>query len=225
MKLFLSGGGGAKDSFELDKMFVSTLDLSKPILYIPIAINTAKHPYLSCVAWLKSILSPFGVSSIIMWTENDLKDKTKEDFEQFCGIYIGGGNTYKLLKEIKEFGLFDIISNLAKEGVPIYGGSAGAIILSRTIIPAGFLDENKVRITDFSALNLLNEFDLWCHYSDDEDDYIDDYMKRFNLKKMIALPENGGLFVNDNMIEIVGTGEVCVFEDGKKTYFSGQIIV
>ena len=33
MKLFLGGGGGGADSIELDKRFVATLDLSKPLLY------------------------------------------------------------------------------------------------------------------------------------------------------------------------------------------------
>jgi len=39
MKLFLSGGGDGQDSFELDKKFIEAIDTSKPILYIPIAIN------------------------------------------------------------------------------------------------------------------------------------------------------------------------------------------
>lgn len=128
MRLFLGGGGGGTDSIELDKKFVASLDLSEPLLYIPIATNTAKYPYLGCVAWLSGVLGPLGIKDIVMWTEEDLKTKTKEDFRQFSGIYIGGGNTSKLLKELKEFGTFDILSSLAKEGMPIYGGSAGAII-------------------------------------------------------------------------------------------------
>lgn len=44
MKLFLGGGGGGTDSIELDKKFVASLNLSKPLLYIPIATNTSKYP-------------------------------------------------------------------------------------------------------------------------------------------------------------------------------------
>ena len=73
MKLFLGGGGGGKDSIELDKKFVAVLDLSKPLLYIPIATNTAKYPYSGCVVWLSSVLGPLGVTNIVMWTEDDLK--------------------------------------------------------------------------------------------------------------------------------------------------------
>lgn len=212
MKLFLGGGGGGTDSIELDKKFVASLDLSKPLLYIPIATNTAKYPYSGCVAWLSGVLEPLGVKDIVMWVEEDLKTKIKDDFLQFSGIYIGGGNTYKLLKELKEFGTFDILSLLARDGMPIYGGSAGAIILAKTIIPAGFLDENKVGLADFSALDLVHGYDIWCHYTGVENDSIIDYLKRFNLEKIIAIPENAGLIVSEEKIEEVGPGKVKFFE-------------
>lgn len=211
MKLFLGGGGGGADSIELDKKFVASLDLTKPLLYIPIATNTAKYPYSGCVAWLSGVLGPLGVKDIIMWIEEDMKTKVKDDFMQFSGIYIGGGNTYKLLKELKEFGTFDILSSLAKDGMPIYGGSAGAIILAKTIIPAGFLDENKVGLADFLALDLVHGYDVWCHYTGAEDDSIRDYMKRFDIQKIIAIPENAGLVVSEKEIEEVGPGKVKFF--------------
>lgn len=217
MELFLGGGGGRIDSSELDKKFVASLDVSKPLLYIPIATNTAKYPYSGCVDWLLSVLGPLGVTSIVMWVEEDLKTKTKQDFDQFSGIYIGGGNTYKLLKELKEFGIFDVLLTLAKDGMPIYGGSAGAIIMAKTIIPAGFLDENKVGLTDFSALNLVQGYDVWCHYTGKEDYAIRDYMKNFSLDKIIAIPENAGVIVTEEEIKAVGPGKVIIFNSARKS--------
>jgi dipeptidase E len=224
VKLFLGGGGGGRDSIELDKKFVASLDLSKPLLYIPIATNTTKYPYSGCVSWLLSVLSPLGVKNVVMWVEEDLKTKTKEDFDQFCGVYIGGGNTYKLLKELKDFGTFDILSLLAKEGVSIYGGSAGAIILAKTIIPAGFLDENKVGLIDFSALNLVHGYDVWCHYTGAEDDSIQEYMNKYGLEKVIAIPEDAGIVVSESEIEVVGPGEVVSFSSERVTHESGSRI-
>lgn len=224
MKLFLGGGGGGKDSIELDKKFVASLDLSKPLLYIPIATNTAKYPYSGCVAWLSGVLSPLGVKDIVMWVEEDLKTKKKEDFSQFSGIYIGGGNTYKLLKELKEFGTLDILSTLAGQGMPIYGGSAGAIILAKTIIPAGFLDENKVGLTDFSSLNLVHGFDIWCHYTPSQDEVVKKYMTDNGLEKVIAIPETAGLFVTEELIEVVGTANVRVFDIDDKDVYPGEVI-
>lgn len=225
MKLFLGGGGGKEDSIELDKKFVASLDLSKPLLYIPIAINTEKHPYSGCLEWLLDVFGPLGVKDITMWTEDDLKVKQEKDFEQFGGVYIGGGNTFKLLKELKEFGTFEILKKLAQKDIPIYGGSAGAIIFAKTIIPALSADENSVELTDFSAFNLVKNYDMWCHYSESLDPTIKSYMDKYSLKKIIAIPENAGLYVIDNNIEIVGPANVEVFEgEDTKTIGPGILL-
>lgn len=211
MKLFLGGGGGKEDSVELDKKFVANLDLSKPLLYIPIAINTEKYPYSGCVAWLSSVLGPLGVTNIVMWIEDDLKKKQEKDFEQFSGVYIGGGNTFKLIKELKGFGTFEILRKLAGKDIPIYGGSAGAIIFAKTVIPALSADENFVELTDFSAFNLVKNYDMWCHYTESLDPTIKMYMNKYSLKKIVAIPENAGLYVTDNNIEVIGPANVEVF--------------
>ena len=226
MRLFLGGGGNSIDSFELDKKFVASLDLSKPILYIPIAISSIKHPYPECLEWVLSVFKIHSVTNIIMWNEEDLKNKVKEDFDKFSGVYIGGGNTYKLLKELKEFGTLKIISLLAQEGLPIYGGSAGAIILAKTIFPAGYADTNEVRVTDFSALNLIHEHDVWCHYIEDDNDSIIEYLAKYNLEKILAIPENAGLFVTEDSIEIVGPGMITLFKnDFQKVLNPGELVV
>ena len=224
MKLYLGGGGGDKDSIELDKKLVASLDLSKSLLYIPIATNTAKYPYSGCVARLSSVLGPLGVTNIVMWTEDDLKNKTEIDFEQFGGVYLGGGNTFKLLKELKEFGTFEILRSLAFKNIPIYGGSAGAIILARTIIPAMSADENKVGLTDFSAINLVKDFDVWCHYTSSEDEVIGKYIAEYDLKKIIAIPETAGLYVTEESIEAVGPSNVGLFGVTDKEVRPGEVI-
>ncbi|MCR4334153.1 MAG: Type 1 glutamine amidotransferase-like domain-containing protein [Patescibacteria group bacterium] len=217
MKLFLGGGGRKEDSTELDKNFVANLDLSKPLLYIPIAINTNKYPYSGCINWLRDILSPLGVKNIVMWIEDDLKKKQEKDFEQFSGVYIGGGNTFKLLKELKEFGTFEILKRLAKKDVPIYGGSAGAIIMAKTIIPALSADENNVGLTDYSAMNLVKDYDIWCHYSESLDTMIKDYTNKYGLNKIVAIPEKAGLFITEKSKIVIGPANVYIIEQNRKT--------
>ncbi|MFA6405447.1 MAG: Type 1 glutamine amidotransferase-like domain-containing protein [Candidatus Paceibacterota bacterium] len=225
MKLFLGGGGGKEDSIELDKRFVASLDLFKPLLYIPIATNTDKYSYSGCVAWLLSILGPLGVTNIVMWVEDDLKQKQEKDFEQFGGVYIGGGNTFKLLKELKEFGTFEILRKLAEKDIPIYGGSAGSIILAKTIIPALSADENLVELTDFTALNLVNNYEIWCHYAETMDSLIKSYIDKYYLNKIIAVPENAGLYITEHNIEAVGPANVKIFEaDEIKRFKPGELI-
>ena len=96
--LFLSGGGSEKESYNLDKEFAKLL--KKKLLYIPIALNEIKHPYPECLKWIKKVFRQFNFESIEMWT--DLSGHTKQDMLKFDGVYIGGGNTFKLLKQLKD---------------------------------------------------------------------------------------------------------------------------
>ncbi|MEX0910439.1 MAG: Type 1 glutamine amidotransferase-like domain-containing protein [Candidatus Paceibacterota bacterium] len=225
MKLFLSGGGSGQDSFELDKKFIESIDKTKPILYIPIAINTQKHPYPECLKWLKNNFKSFSFDNFIMWTEADLKNKTEEDFEQFGGIYIGGGNTYKLLNGLKEFGTFKILKNLANKDIPIYGGSAGAIILTKSILCAGYLDENEINLKDLSALDLTQDYDIWCHYKDEMKENLIKFKKDNNIIKILTIPEDAGLYITENQIEVVGLSHVILFDSNSEKVFNpGDII-
>lgn len=224
MKLLLSGGGSGQESFNLDRKFIEAVDVNKPVLYIPIAIDQVRHPYPGCLEWLKGNFKPFGFQNFVMWTEVDLTGKTESDFSQFGGIYIGGGNTFKLLHDLKEFGTFDILKSIASKDVPIYGGSAGAIILTRSILPASYLDENEIGISDLSALNLI-DIDIWCHYTDSMKGDLKEFMKKHDLHTVVAIPENAGLSVSEKGIEAVGPGIVTVFTGlAEGVYSEGSII-
>lgn len=216
MKLFLSGGGSGDDSIELDKLFVSMLDKSKPLLYIPIAIDVKKHPYPDCLKWLKSTFELLGIKKFEMWTEKELKELSERDLQRFSGVYIGGGNTFKLLKNLRDFCFLDSLKELARKDIPIYGGSAGALILTRTIIPALSADPNKVRLKEFGALNLVNNYDIFVHYEKNQDKTILEYIKKYDLKKVIGIPENCGLFVTNDKIKVIGPGSAFIFQKEKK---------
>ncbi len=54
MKLFLSGWG--KRAFNLDKKLMKFVDKTKPMLYIPIAMNVKRHPYSESLENIKRII-------------------------------------------------------------------------------------------------------------------------------------------------------------------------
>ncbi len=211
MKLFLSGGGSGEDSIILDRKFAENLNKDKPLLYIPIAIDTNRHPYEDCFDWINNTFNPLGVKKIEMWTEKELREKTEGELQKFGGVYIGGGNTPYLLKEFRDSGFLLKLEKLMKNNIPVYGGSAGAIICAKTIIPALSADSNDVGLTDFYAMNLIQGYDLWCHYLPNMDSTITEYKNKYSLNKIIALPENAGLYVTDNKIEKIGIGKVKYF--------------
>lgn len=206
MKLFLSGGGSGEKSILLDKKFASSLDKSLPLLYIPIAIDKIKHPYPDCLDWISKVFNPLGITTIELWDEE--KIKSKPEVNQYSGIYIGGGNTFYLLNELRSSGFLEVLKEFIELDVPIYGGSAGAIILGKSILTSS--DQNKINLKDSSGLNLIGGYSLFCHY-DKETDWVSSLSPQSKIKT-IALPENSGLFVTDNKVEIIGPGNVFLPE-------------
>ena len=130
-----------------------------------------------------------------------LTDLSEEiNLNNFKGIYIGGGNTFKLLKEIKE-NKFD--KKLKSFNGIIYGGSAGAIIFGKTIEPCSFgkiKDKNNVKLKDLKGLNLVNNCNIKCHYFNEEKKEIKNYVKKTKIP-IIALPNDSGIYVKNNNIK------------------------
>lgn len=216
MRLFLSGGGNRKQTAELDKLFSKEIDKNKPLLYIPIAINTEKHPYPECLKWLKSIFDRLGINNYTMWDEKKIYYHKKERIGNFAGIYIGGGNTPYLSKMLKDSGLWDFIKGAVLHDIPVYGGSAGAIIFGKTIISSLNDDENFVGLKDFSGMDLARGYEVWCHYDSSKDVVIKQFMKDHKIEKLIALPEETGLEITNKDIKVIGAKSAFLFKAGQK---------
>ncbi len=213
MKIILSGGGSGEKTKKLDYLFASLLDKNKPLLYIPIAIDKQKHTYSECLRWLKDTFNKFGINNYIMWTEEELRN-IKDVPERFSGIYIGGGNTFYLLKTLKETKFWNMLKKFIKKGIPLYGGSAGAIIFGRTIATSS--DENIVQLDNLKGMNLLRNISLFCHYKEENDEIIKKQISKNDLKKIIALPETTGIYITDGKKIIIGKESAHLFSLGIK---------
>ena len=223
MRLYLSGGGNGEKSAELDRKFASAIGKSKPLLYIPIAMDENRHSYPECFQWLSKTFNPLGIDKIEMWTEKDLRERAEAELERFSGVYVGGGNTFYLLKELKDSGFLPKLERLIKRNVPYYGGSAGAIICAKTIIPSMASDSNDVGLKNFEAMHFVRDYDLWCHYEPEDTAKIQEFKEKYPLD-LIALPENTGLFVTEKAIEVVGPGSAYLSNKKMKEVKPGQKI-
>ena len=97
MRLILNGGGCGekiKDSYNL---FAREVNGGK-VLYIPLAWED--EGIENCINWFKNEMKPYGIEDI----EDVLEAKqiTKEKLDSTSGVFIGGGNTFQLLKLLKE---------------------------------------------------------------------------------------------------------------------------
>ena len=198
--LFLGGGGGKNKSFQLDKAFADQIDKGRELIYIPIAINKKKHSYSNCLLWIKDIFLQFDYKKIKIVT--DISNLTENKLEQASGLYIGGGNTFKLLHEFRRENFDSKLINYYKKGGKIYGGSAGAIILGKSIKTALHADSNNANIKNFRGLNLCNNFSIWCHYKSSEKENIKKLSNE--IGKIIAIPEEGGIIIKNSNIENIG---------------------
>ena len=81
-------------------------------------------------------------------------------------IYISGGNTFGIMKLIRDARFDQAIVNYVQKGVTYIGGSAGAHIATADITHVAKYDKDTFGLTDFSGLGLYNGI-LICHYTED----------------------------------------------------------
>lgn len=223
MKLFLCGGGSGEKTVDAMDRFGQIIDKSKPLLYVPLAMESCR--YSSCLEWITNEMKIINFSNIEMVESKE--ELARKNYNDYCAIFIGGGNTYKLLNDIKKSGAFDKIKKYIENDGIIFGGSAGAIILGKDIDTCKYEDNNKIiGLNDTSGFNTLNNISLLCHWNKDEQltkinmDYLIKFSKN---KKILYLPERNTIFINGKTIEMIGKEKYCVFEDGMKTIVDPEI--
>lgn len=213
-KLFISGGGKAKDSFLLDKAFVNTLQ-NKKILYIPIGLKRDIIGYEECYNWIRNTLSVHTdeVLDISMWV--DLGKEADKDLKTFDAIYIGGaGDAYNLLKQMRKVKFIASLLKFFRDGGILYGGSAGAVIMGKYIIPMNNGMNQKSKL----GLGLLKNYSIYCHYSKNYDKILKRFIDNYN-RPVISIPENSGFIFDRNKISVVGYNQIIIFNlDSRRRY-------
>ncbi len=143
--------------------------------------------------------------------EIDIEGKTKEELYKLLDgknvIHIEGGNTFYLLKAVKESGFDQVLKDMVSRGIAYVGTSAGAYIACPTIETSmwGPKIRDQYGLTDFTALNFV-PFLLWVHYKDDMEGLIREKMKTTSLPVRI-LRDGQGILVENDSYTFVGEGE------------------
>ena len=199
--IFLAGGGGYEDSVELDKHFFDCIPENGKILYCPAAMNSDR--YQSAQEWFTDLVRRYSeTASIELLTENNANSVNLNDYD---AVFIGGGNTYKLLDFIIKSGLDSKLKDYLKSGGIIYGGSAGAIIMGKSIDTAHEMDDSRgYKYT--AGLDLLDGACVACHWPRSAD-----YVRNFtaqNKHKIYCIPENCGMIFGPDgeLLMTVGSG-------------------
>ena len=127
----------------------------KRVLFVPFAL----HDQDGYTARVKDRLALMGYAVDSVHDDTD-KQKAVEEAE---ALFIGGGNTFRLLKSLYEFDVVDLIRNRVDEGMLYMGSSAGSNVAAPTIRTT-----NDMPIVEPPSLNALNlvSFQINPHYLD-----------------------------------------------------------
>ncbi|MBE6758592.1 MAG: hypothetical protein E7554_00690 [Ruminococcaceae bacterium] len=220
MKAFICGGGCGEQTAEANRRLSEVIDNTKPILYVPLALPA--DTYDSCYEWVSGELAQVDVPRIDMVRSG--AELAAADLGGYSALFIGGGNTFKLLSELKESGAFESIRDYLRHDGVVFGSSAGAIILGRSIDLAKFEDENEAGLRDLDGFDVMEGVSFFCHYgsgSAEHTAHSDEYLRRLPAGREIAvLPEEITLFLNGSRAEVIGEGDLhCVLNGRRRELF------
>jgi len=214
MALFLQWGGSFPETRSMDNTFLKTINTSKKLLYIPTAM-IGSFTYEECYAYLSGIIENLAPDLSIEMVDELEKLKNKDLFE-YGGIYIWGGNTFRLLYLLRKYRIHERLVDYLNSNGSICWGSAGAIIFGENIHTSP--DANITNLQDTTGLQQGKGHSFWCHYKEKHNQQIQEYVKYHDVP-VIALPENAGLKIDKNKILSIWEGPVTLFQQNKKTSY------
>jgi dipeptidase E len=221
-QLFLSGGGGAEDSSLLDRAFAETVGPG-PVWYWPVAMFQGDHDYGACLEWFTGIFAPLGLTEIQMWDGTGAPGELTRRLSQSRAVYIGGGNTFRLLSIVKQHGLLDPLRAFAANGGAVYGGSAGAAFLGADITTVAHLDTDPHGTDDTHALDVVAGHGVFVHYEPQDIRHVDQWRSRHG-RPVVALHERAGAVIADNRLTAVGFESVQLIGDETRVLGPGSSI-
>jgi len=140
--------------------------------------------------------------------------------EEAEAIFIGGGNTFRLLKALYDYDLLKTIRSRVEKGVPFIGSSAGSIVACPTLKTTK--DMPVVQPPSFDALGLVS-FQISPHYLDPDpnsthmgetqEERIMQYLEENDLP-VVGLREATMLRVNQGNVVLQGDTTARVFRRG-----------
>lgn len=213
MTLLLTSAG-IKEEFK--DIFLSLLSKSPKDISVAYIITAAfgEEGEKSWLYTAKKQLESLGISDI---EDLDLRGKNKDELYSILSkkdvILVNGGNTFYLLKYVKESGFDAVIKQLLNKDKIYIGVSAGSYIACPTIEHAHWKhqDRNDFGITDLTALNLV-PFLVSAHFNEDVRETVEESVKTTKYP-VVALSDTQAVVIKDNSVKVIG--------EGKREFYNG----
>ncbi len=197
----VADGGYLENALAVIKDFLGDKELQ--IAFIPFA--SVDNDFENYTEMVRTAMAetPFKILTV-------LPENAKATIERADVIMVGGGNTFKLLHDIYECQLLDIIRDKVNKGTPYIGWSAGANITGPGIGTTN--DMPIIAPKSFNALGLL-PFQINPHYhtitlpgfnGETRDQRLMEFMKMNMGLSIVALPEGTALKLEGKKLEFIG---------------------
>lgn len=148
-------------------------------------------------------------------------DNLKKAVEQTDAIFIGGGNTFRLLKALQDLELLEPIRRKVKSGAPYIGSSAGSNVAGPTIKTTK--DMPIVQPHSFDALGLV-PFQISPHYLDPDpnsthmgetqEERILQFLEE-NETPVVGIREGAWLLIANGAVTLKGETGARIFRRGQ----------
>ena len=142
--------------------------------------------------------------------------------EEADAVFVGGGNTFRLLKALYDFDLLEPIRQAVEKGLPYIGSSAGAIVAGPSLRTTK--DMPVVQPPSFAALSLV-DFQISPHYLDPDsssthmgetqEERILQFLEE-NEAPVAGLREGAMLRVENEAVTLKGSAGARLFRRGEK---------
>jgi dipeptidase E len=152
----------------------------------------------------------------------DLDVISIDDLDRADAIFVGGGNTFRLLKTLYERDLLTTIRDRVRAGLPYLGASAGTVIAAPTMKTTN--DMPIVELPSFAALGLIT-FQVNPHYLETDpqsthkgetrEERIQEFLEE-NEAPVIGLREGSILRIENGTTTLLGEKTARVFRRGEE---------
>jgi dipeptidase E len=187
---------------------------------------------------VKALFIPYAA---VTFSYNDYEEKVSERFRELghelvsihrfsdpveavklaSAIVVGGGNTWKLLKMIRDNNLIDIVKQKVVGGTPYIGWSAGVNVACPTIKTTN--DMPVVEPGSFSGFNLV-PFQINPHYTDinlpghageTREQRLEEFIESNPGINVLGLREGTILWQEHERLQLHGTKNIRIFRKGE----------